>query len=991
MQKQAKYLIDNHTGATRESSWDYDNRYESDFENPFPASLVNHAVGGVISIKRDFQAQTSGKMVLELVYRVDTNTDGLFVKIRGTDNKELFEYHTKNGKFVFNGVQTDEEAVLGHNRVKVAFSLDQKTAKFVVNGKTVGVYNLYDFTDASCLVIGTTGETDITVTPVISELYIDYIANETFVSTNKYFPDEWKISGNFELCEHAPTNFAYLRAFNYAKTTLKAGERASAILPISETDGNAIVEGYFLLPEGADGAAFSLKCHGDEVISVYTENSEFKTVNGEFLRKFTPNVWQLIRFETCGKNVLIKINGKKCASLQISSDTFDEIAISFAPSVDASLCFADVVCESLIDYPDYCPEPNPVRHPEYEVGMNICSLWREGYHMGWSWITHFKENTPLIGPYDEGLPEVADWEIKFMVEHGLTFQHYCWYNPDSLCNAPIKRSYMDHALRDGYMNARYSDMMKFVIMWENSTYNNSNPEDFKNYIWPHWCEFFFTDDRYLVIDNKPLVTIWSANFLQYWGEEKAKDVFEFMNEDIKRYGFDGMWFMSATWLCDYPQLSKYFDVLYSYHYHEGGCIPGHQIHRIDECIRNHEEKGMATFMKSISSGYNTAAWHGAQERCPNISLDDYEIVLNHAKNHADNCDGKSLFDKYFMISTWNEYGEGTYVMPSHLHGFGYLDKIRKVFVPGSGQCENLLPDENQRKRLTYLTVSGKRLIRRHGFEQSEEFVFTDKDIYRSWDFRNDAKYDDVYSFEETKLRYNGDSVSVLIPENEYEHYSVLLSNKNGLCQSTDATHVRIRIRAKEFALIRVAFLTDSSQVWFPDKVDINKSVVANEEYFELIFHLGRFPTWKGRITDIRIDNMVKTEFEIEQIDLLKFNPEHLDVPKVFINDRNPILDFIPIMENGHIVVSFDQAKSTFRALKLYHEYNGDSEELMIASVSDKVVYKLGSNKVVKNGIEQTVSVPLTMRDGLVTLAIDELCSLLNIDYSVDGNVISIKV
>ena len=30
---------------------------------------------------------------------------------------------------------------------------------------------------------------------------------------------------------------------------------------------------------------------------------------------------------------------------------------------------------------------------------------------------------------------------------------------------------------------------------------------------------------------------------------------------------------------------------------------------------------------------------------------------------------------FVMISTWNEYGEGTYIMPSGLNGFGYVDEI----------------------------------------------------------------------------------------------------------------------------------------------------------------------------------------------------------------------------------------------------------------------------------------------------------------------------
>ena len=34
-----------------------------------------------------------------------------------------------------------------------------------------------------------------------------------------------------------------------------------------------------------------------------------------------------------------------------------------------------------------------------------------------------------------------------------------------------------------------------------------------------------------------------------------------------------------------------------------------------------------------------------------------------------------------MISTWNEYGEGTYIMPSKGNGgFGYLDALREVYT-----------------------------------------------------------------------------------------------------------------------------------------------------------------------------------------------------------------------------------------------------------------------------------------------------------------------
>ncbi|MBO4950404.1 MAG: hypothetical protein J6E38_05225, partial [Clostridia bacterium] len=75
--------------------------------------------------------------------------------------------------------------------------------------------------------------------------------------------------------------------------------------------------------------------------------------------------------------------------------------------------FDDVMLYNVFDYADYVPAPVPVNDDEYYVGMSSCSLWREGSHYGWDFISPFDSHTPVLGYYDEGLPEVADWEIKF--------------------------------------------------------------------------------------------------------------------------------------------------------------------------------------------------------------------------------------------------------------------------------------------------------------------------------------------------------------------------------------------------------------------------------------------------------------------------------------------------------------------------------------------------------------------------------------------------
>ncbi len=109
------------------------------------------------------------------------------------------------------------------------------------------------------------------------------------------------------------------------------------------------------------------------------------------------------------------------------------------------------------EYDDYCPEPVPITDDGYDVLLNMCPLWLDGAHFGWSAISSYPDVEPALGYYDEGLPEVADWEIKFMMENGIDVQHLCWYSPADDIKDPIKRSQYNEALHDGFFNSKYSN------------------------------------------------------------------------------------------------------------------------------------------------------------------------------------------------------------------------------------------------------------------------------------------------------------------------------------------------------------------------------------------------------------------------------------------------------------------------------------------------------------------------------------------------------
>ena len=57
--------------------------------------------------------------------------------------------------------------------------------------------------------------------------------------------------------------------------------------------------------------------------------------------------------------------------------------------------------------------------------------------------------------------------------------------------------------------------------------------------------------------------------------------------------------------------------------------------------------------------------------------DKIEIALRQAKNYVDT---HPLPAPLVIINSWNEWTETSYLQPDNLHGYGYLEAVKKVFT-----------------------------------------------------------------------------------------------------------------------------------------------------------------------------------------------------------------------------------------------------------------------------------------------------------------------
>lgn len=137
--------------------------------------------------------------------------------------------------------------------------------------------------------------------------------------------------------------------------------------------------------------------------------------------------------------------------------------------------------------------------------------------------------------------------------------------------------------------------------------------------------------------------------------------------------------------------------------------------------------------------------------------------------------------------------------------------------------------------------------------------------------------------------------------------------------------------------------------------------------------------------------MTNSSFEVESVELMKYVGELVDDVKVAANGNVVRFEFDPIVKNGDVVLSFDPGLGCFRRLKLYWKYFETTKTLELASTKHRVLLTLDSDEAVVDGEKKKLRVPMTMRDGLPTFSINELCEFMEYKYTFENDQFMIEI
>jgi len=347
---------------------------------------------------------------------------------------------------------------------------------------------------------------------------------------------------------------------------------------------------------------------------------------------------------------------------------------------------------------DYVPVPRPVTS-DYEVGAFYFPGWDT--RVRWDRVAlPAPERKPLLGYYDEGNPECVDWQIKWAVEHGISWFLVDWYWSEG-------NRHLEHWVK-AFAKARYRSYLKWCVMWANHNKPGSHSLEDMRQVGEYWAENCFSMPEYYRIDDRPVVVMWQANNLRrdLGGSDAARKGLDIAREAARKAGYKGIYFVAMKWpeaSTDPAEIRRLADEGYEmtsiYHYmHDGGKSEDPTHFSFAHCaesngpfLRTRHDTGILPFLPNLSTGWSSWPWHGESARViygrtPAL----FRKICEDARRFADDTGVKRL-----ALGPLNEWGEGSYIEPCTEYGFEMYDVVRDVFCrrPAEGWPPNFGPKD----------------------------------------------------------------------------------------------------------------------------------------------------------------------------------------------------------------------------------------------------------------------------------------------------------
>ena len=334
---------------------------------------------------------------------------------------------------------------------------------------------------------------------------------------------------------------------------------------------------------------------------------------------------------------------------------------------------------------------------------------------------HLHPQTPSWGYFNEADPEWATREINLAADHGITgfLVDWYWYGGVQLMQEQLER---------GFLQAPNRQRLKFALMWANHSWKNNFPVDCDKttqqmnrwlpvrhtladmeHVADYCIENYFSQPNYWKVDGKPYFSFFDFDALsqELGGIEGVRQALKVFNSRVCAAGFPGVYFgvnigsfgdLGMSWEAGGVALAQAagFDSIFGYGIartkNPAGPSCDLPVVEYRDVMDAHESlwqasdgKGLA-FFPTVQMGYDCSPrWHPQQKLpVPSLAYPYEPIIINNTPElYGELCAKACAFvekspsqPKMLFLNAWNEWTEGSYLLPDTQNGDAYLRALK---------------------------------------------------------------------------------------------------------------------------------------------------------------------------------------------------------------------------------------------------------------------------------------------------------------------------
>ena len=317
---------------------------------------------------------------------------------------------------------------------------------------------------------------------------------------------------------------------------------------------------------------------------------------------------------------------------------------------------------------------------------------------------HYQPRQPLWGYEMDNDPQVMERWIDAATDHGVNIFVFDWYWYDG-------GPFLESALNDGFLKAKNNSEMQFYIMWANhdvkrNYWNVHKFKDDTSILWNgavDWDNYkiiveriikqYFNQPNYFKIDGSPVFSVFSVDKLleSFGGDVKeARKALDYFRDEVKKAGFPDLhiqWNQGGGSIMSEEAATRFSERVNEMGfnsvamYNMGGMTEDYLVYGSNSVkIRAQMDSILnVPLFPCVSVGWDDTPRFPAKGIHDVVHYyntpESFAALLSKAKKYADSHPEQP---KLITINAWNEWVEGSYLLPDMLNGFGYLEAVKEV-------------------------------------------------------------------------------------------------------------------------------------------------------------------------------------------------------------------------------------------------------------------------------------------------------------------------